>query len=1031
MLWNATAQPGIGGNARSAPGGERTVEGEQGVRGRQPVPEADNPRTLADYWHRRSLQLVDIELGWATVAPAACNRTASPDERGSHHAVPNTGALEVTADDGPLAIGGPKPRALLAALLLAPRAVCSTGRLIEVLWGDEPPAEAVNALRAYVSRLRAVLGEPSRLIYRTPGYVLEVSDDEIDAAQFAGLLHKARTHAAVGEHGVVVDLLDAALAMWRGDALADFADFDFATIEIARLDGLRLVAVEERIDALLQLDRDEEVVAELEGLVRRFPMRERPTVQLMRALYRSGRQTEALAVYRQLRARLVEELAVEPSPQAQELHRQVLDHDGALGPSRVAVGGNLPRRPTSFVGRDGELARVTAAVRSAPLVTLTGVGGVGKSRLAVEVARRNRAGFVDGVWLCELAPLATTGSVSQAAAAALRVQQREGMSMQHTVIEYLRARKVLLVLDNCEHVLSAAALLVADVLAQCPGVVVLATSREALSVDGEQVWPVPPLSPHDAATLFVHRARSSRPGFNPEMEGGGAVAEICRRLDGLPLAIELAAARMRVMTATEVSRRLDDSDLLARVRRTVPARHQSLTAAIDWSYRLLTHPEQTLFTRMSVFAGGADLAAVRSVCAGTDVDEGAVLDLLTGLVDKSMVTATVGAAAMRYQMLETLRTFGRERLRERGEELALAQQHAAYFTDLAEQADRGVQGRGERAWVERTLPDRDNLRVAFEQLSADKNWPFALRLVTSLAEVLHLRVGYESAGWAEQVLTMAPADHRLFVVAAGVAARGAWNRGDFGSARRLAARAGHRVPTPGTGRIAYPADVVADVALYEGDIDFALRHWVAQVQLARGRTDPIRLVWTLYYVAVCYAARRAPHLGVAAALESVQVAEATGNPTARSMALYALGLVRKKADPPAALLLLDQAAELAADVQNFWWHGVAMMEAAATRAVHGDPVIAARALVDVLDHWDRAGDRTQQWLNLRYVVRLLVRIGATAEAAALHHSLVAAGRPSPLRDGGDAMALSGPTLDQVQAVALARSTLNRWVCAVG
>ncbi|SDO69721.1 Predicted ATPase [Nakamurella panacisegetis] len=934
------------------------------------------------------------------------------------------GPLEVTADETPVAVGGPKPRALLAALLVAPRTIVSADRLTQVLWGDDPPPEALNALRAYVSRLRAALRDPARLVYRTPGYALEVTDDEVDAAQFVRLLGIARGHAATGEYERVVEVLDEALALWRGDVLAEFADLDFAVSEIVRLDELRLVAVEERIEALLQLDRDVEVVTELDGLVRRFPVRERLTAQLMRALYRTGRQSDALDAYRRLRARLVEDLGVEPSPQTQEVHRQVLVHDRALAPSRAPTGGNLPRRPTSFVGRDTELARLGQAVSGGPLVTLTGVGGVGKSRLAVEVAAHHRADFPDGVWLCELAPLAETSPVGQAVAAALGVQQREGRSMEQTVIEYLRARSMLLVLDNCEHVLPAAARLVAEVVAHCPGVVVLATSREALGVEGEQVWPVPPLSVDAAAVLFVHRARSSRPGFDPGRELGSAVLEICRRLDGLPLAIELAAARMRMMTAAEVAQRLDDSRLLTGGPRTVQPRHQSLTAAIDWSYRLLTDAEQRLFARMSVFASGADLAAVRAVCSEPDHDDDGALDRLTGLVDKSMVAATATTGGTRYLMLATLRSFGRQRLRERGEDLVLARRHATYFTELAEAAAAGVQGPDERAWVDRTLPERDNLRVAFDQLVADHDPELALRLVTSLAEVLHLRVGYESAIWAEHALQIAPIDHPLFVVAAGVAARGAWNRGDFAGARHLAARAGDRSPARGTARIAYPADVLADVALYEGDLDFPLRHWTAEVATARRCDDPLRLVWTLYYVAVCHAVRREPWLGVAAALESVQVADQTGNPTARSMARYALGLVRKKTDPEVALALLDEAAALAAQVRNFWWHGIAMMEAAATRAVHGDPAEAARALVDVLDHWDRTGDRTQQWLNLRYVARLLVRIGAHAQAAILHRSLVAAGRPSPVRLDLDAP--PGPVLDLDGAVGVARSTLSQW-----
>ncbi len=939
------------------------------------------------------------------------------------------GPLEVVADEVPIAVGGPKPRALLAALLVQPGTVVSTDRLIQAMWGDEPPVDALNALRVYVSRVRTALGLPVRLVHRAPGYVLEVADGELDAAHFVYLLGTARAYVAAGEHDRVVQTLDGALALWRGDALAEFADLDFAVTEMARLDELRLVAVEQRIDALLHLNRDAEVVAELDGLVRRFPVRERLAVQLMRGLYRCGRQSEALAVYRALRDRLVDELGVEPSRQAQELHRQVLAHDPALRPSRGAPVGNLPRRATSFIARHTELAGVGAATEAAPLVTLTGVGGVGKSRLALEVSERVRSRFTDGAWLCELAPLGDTGPVSHAVAAALGVQQRHGLSIEQTLIEYLRTRTLLLVMDNCEHVLAAAARLVGEIVAHCAGVVVIATSRQALGVDGEQVWPVPPLSVDHATALFVHRARSTRPDFDPDRETGGAVIEICRRLDGLPLAIELAAARMRMMTATEVAQRLDDSQLLAGGPRAAQPRHHSLTAAIDWSYQLLSHSEQTLFARMSVFAGGADLAGVHGVCADPHTTDGAVLDVLTGLVDKSMVVAMPSRAGTRYRMLETLRAFGRRRLRECGDDAALARRHAEYFTELAGRAARGVQGLDEQAWVERTLPDRDNLRVAYDQAFADRDVEVLLRLVTALAEVLALRVGYESAAWAQQALDMAPVDHPLRPAAVGAAARGAWAWGDFAGARKLAALAEGQVPPRGTARIAYPADVLADVALYEGDIESALRHWEAGVIAARRDDDPIRLVWTLYYVAVCHAVRREPRFGVAAARESVQVADGTGNPTARSMSRYALALVGKKVDPDYALALFDEAAGLAAQVHNYWWHGIAMMEAAATRGVHGDPVVAARALLEVLDHWDRVGDWTQQWLNLRYVVRLLVRVGADAEARELHGYLVAAGRPSPLDEpgGGVAGAEVLPALNGVDAVDLARLILNRFV----
>jgi predicted ATPase/DNA-binding SARP family transcriptional activator len=949
------------------------------------------------------------------------------------------GPLEVTVDGAPVAIGGPKPRALLATLLLRPGAVVSTDRLVAAVWGDDPPRTALGALRAYVSRLRAVLAPfeaGERLRYRAPGYALAVADDELDAAEFAKLVVEARECASVADHERAVELLDAALALWRGDALAEFdcAEID---VDITPLADLRLIAREERAEAMLHLGCGYQVVTELEALVQRFPKRERLAVLLMRALYSGGRQADAFTVYRELRRRLVDELGVEPSELTRRVHRQLLEHDPALAPAGPEPPTNLPRRATGFVGRGEEISRVATAVRDARLVTLTGVGGVGKSRLALEVAAAlDRSRFPDGVWLCELAPLADGTPVSHAVAAALRMRQRNDLTIEQSVIEYLKSRKLLLVLDNCEHVLDASAWLTDRVVANCSDVVVLATSREALGVQGEQVWPVPPLSVDDATSLFAQWARAARPDFHPDRETEGTVADICRRLDGLPLAIELAAARMRVMSASEVAQRLGDARLLAGRSRTAQPRHQSLTAAIDWSYRLLSECEQRLFTRLSVFAGGGDLAAVHAVCAEPDTTETETLDLLTALVDKSMVVTASGPGGTRYRVLETLRAYGRERLPDDG---PLSRRHAEHFVGVAERAARGVQGPDERLWVERTLPEIDNFRAAFQRAFADRDADLCLRLVTSLPEVSQVRVGwYEAASWAERALELTPGDHPLFIAGVGAAARGAWFLGDFARAQRLAARAGGRVPARGTARSGYPADVAADVALYEGDVDTALRHYRSQVVLARRDVDPIRLVWTLYYVAICHAVRRAPEVGLPAARECLRVAEATANPTAMSMAHYTLGLVLKKADPPRALALFDKAADLAVSVHNFWWQGIALMEAAATRGVHGDPAAAAGSFVDVLDHWDRVGDCTQQWLNLRYVVRLLVRLGAEQDALTLHHCLLAVGKPSPLDACRAGRLLDGPSgerfaaavahgsgLSAAEAVRLARSCLRR------
>jgi predicted ATPase/DNA-binding SARP family transcriptional activator len=731
------------------------------------------------------------------------------------------GPLQVEDVDGPVAVGGAKPRTLLAVLLLARGETVSADRLAAALWGEAPPPAAGTALRSYVSRLRGVLGDGASVRHRPQGYRLDLDGATFDAAEFERLLGSART---AGVPAKALGDLDAALSLWRGDALAEFADEEFAASTAARLDELRAGALEDRAEALVELGRAAEAVPELEAMVRRHPSRERPAVLLMRALYATGRQADALAAYHELRARLDEDLGVEPAAPAQALYRRILAHDPRL--TAAPQQGNLPRRASGFVGRDREVDRVLAALAAGPLVTLTGVGGTGKSRLSVEVAARDRARFPDGVWLCELAALPEHSPVGHAVAAALGVQQRGGLSIEQTVVEYLRGKNLLLVVDNCEHVLVQAAQLVADVVQQCPQVVVLTTSREPLGVDGEQVWPVPPLPLEDATALFVQRARAATPDFRLDPASAEAVAAICSRLDGLPLGIELAAARMRVMSPVEVAQRLEDSPLLGGGRGPV-ARHQSLAAAIDWSYRLLTEREQQLFAHMSVFSGGADLRAVHAV-ADPQATEDDVLDHLTRLVDRSLVAAASGVHS-RYRLLETLRAYGRSRVEDAA---ALTRRHAGYFVELAERAARGLQGPDERAWVDEGLADLDNLRAAFAAASAGRDRDLAVRLIAAVPELLHLRIGYEASGWAEQVLDQADPAHPRYVAAVGVAARGAWNRGEFAAAKTLAARAAGRVPPTGTPRIAYPGDVLADVALYEGDVDVALRHYTAEA--ARG-----------------------------------------------------------------------------------------------------------------------------------------------------------------------------------------------------
>ena len=942
------------------------------------------------------------------------------------------GNVEALLDGHRLDIGHARQRCVLVALLVDVNEPVSADQLIDRVWADDTPHRARNALAAYISRLRQLLaGADIRIARESGSYVLETDALSVDIHGFRHLASQAR--AAVDPAEATV-LFDSALGLWRGKP---FATLDTPWINDVRnaIEAERDSVTLDRNDAALRAGRHADLLGELVTALQADPLDERLAGQLMLAQYRSGRQAEALDTYRQMRDRLVDELGVEPSPILRDVHQRILDGDQDAprprspepSPDPPAVIA-LPRRATSFVGRTQELSRLADALHKGPLLTLTGVGGVGKTRLALEVARREKERFRDGAWLCELAPLDEGAAVGHAVAAALRLQQRQGLDIESTVIEYLATRELLLIVDNCEHLLDPSARLVDRIVKHCPQVTVLSTSREALGIDGEQIFAVPPLGVEEATVLFADRARAGRPDFDIEREPVGAVAEICRQLDGLPLAIELAAARMRGMSSLDVARRLDTLRLLGGGSRAAQPRQQSVTATIDWSYRLLAEPERSLFARLSVFAGGFDLDAAHGVCGENDADEHDTLDLLTGLVDKSMVTMRSDSGGTRYGVLETLRAYGRERLCDNGVDGEYASRHTAYFAELAHRAAAGMHGPDEQVWVERMLPDYDNLRTAFEHAIGNNDLDLALELVTSLSEYVHLRIGFEASGWAERALQVVDPEHPLFAAAVGFAARGAWNRGDQARARELASLADGRLPGRGNGRVAYPGDVLADVALYEGDPAAALAHYEEEMARARRDDDPIRLVWTLFYVAICHAALRTPEAGLAAAEEALKVADATANPTARSMGRYALGLVLKKSEPDRALALFDEAAQSAASVQNFWWHGIALMEAAATRGVHSDQPRAASDFIEVLDHWDRVGDWSQQWLNLRYVTRFLNLVGAEDDAVALHRALVRAGKPSALSAAQTAtLGDTGDGLSGAEAVVRARSALARYL----
>ncbi|HEX5614958.1 MAG TPA: BTAD domain-containing putative transcriptional regulator [Acidimicrobiia bacterium] len=640
------------------------------------------------------------------------------------------GPLTVVDDHAAeISLKGERVRRLLALLVLHAGRVVPVDRIVDELWGDDQPADAPNALHTQVSRLRSALraaGRSECIATRPPGYVLEVEPDEVDFQCFERESEEGRARFAEGDAAGAAAILHAALARWRGDALADIADDDFARAERARLAELRRTVEEDRVDAELAAGRHAELVGELEALVAAEPLRERRTAQLMLALYRAGRQADALRVFQAAREVLIDELGIEPSTELRELETAILEQDAALAapprldatvvmsaPARLEI----PRPLSECVGRHDEIAELERRVATHRLVTLVGPGGAGKTRLAVEVGRRTAERFRDGAVLVDLAPVDRPGAIVPAMTRALgfdepRTTSGGAETVQDAAVvlaQVVRERELLVVVDNCEHLLDDVATVVTTVLGRCAGVSVLATSREALGLPGEQTFLVPPLDTDDAVALFTARALAGSPHFTVDDAAHQTISELCARLDGMPLAIELAASRTRVFSVAQLAERLADRfRLVAGTARGSLPRHQTLRAVVDWSYDLIDDDERRVFERLSVFAGGCTLAAAEAVVAGDDVDVAAVPDLLERLVAKSLVATRDDPNGIRFTMLQTLIEYGREKLIERGDDGATRRRHAEWLRDEALRADEC----GPMTISIELSPEIDNVRAA-------------------------------------------------------------------------------------------------------------------------------------------------------------------------------------------------------------------------------------------------------------------------------------------------------------------------------
>jgi predicted ATPase/DNA-binding SARP family transcriptional activator len=635
------------------------------------------------------------------------------------------GSLVVVDDHGNrLEIAGARLRSLLTVLALRCGEVVTDDVLIEAVWHDEVPARSANALQRQISTLRAALGSVAPIERQGSGYVLTVDPTAVDIFTFDALAERGFAAQRRGDHAAGRALLEDALQLWRGEPLADTAYADFGQPEIARLNEARVVVLEARIDADLALGRDAELVGELEQLVLEYPLREHLRAQLMLALARAGRPAEALRAYQAAREVLGEELGLEPSAELRELEGAILREEVAV--SRTASANTIARPTTNartlltrIIGRAAEIDSLYKQLVDGRLVTLVGPGGVGKSRLAVEIAHRWLEERDDEVWIVELGDVERDDDVVPAILRALDLPHALHRSDdERRLFEYLRTHAAFVVLDNCEHLIAAVARVTLDLLESCPNLRICATSREGLAVPSEILTPVPPLGLDDAVTLFAERARAADASFegtDASPSARAAVAEICTRVDGLPLAIELAAARLRAMSVSELVAGLDDRfRVLNRGARTARPRQQTLRAVVDWSYDLLFDDERRVFERLSVFRGSFSLAAARVVCADDNIGAGDVTELIGRLVEKSLVLAERDEHAdyTRGRMLQTLSDYGRHRLEESGDAERVYRAHVSYFSDFALRSLVALRGVKQLGWLRAVTANLPNLRAA-------------------------------------------------------------------------------------------------------------------------------------------------------------------------------------------------------------------------------------------------------------------------------------------------------------------------------
>lgn len=945
------------------------------------------------------------------------------------------GPLEVLDDAGTaVPLGPPKQQALFALLAIHPNEVLSTERIIDELWGADPPGDGARNVRVYVSRLRKALepgrppGSPGQLIVTAPpGYVLRIEPEAIDAHRFEHLIGEARRDMAE-DPASARRAIDEALELWRDRPLAGLAFEELAQTEIRRLAELHLSALELRHEASIRTGDPGSAIPELEKLVAEHPLRERLVALLMEAMAGSGRQAEALRAYRALELLLAQEMGLEPSEELRRLEQRILlQHDEApAGPlpltPRRRPDRALPVRVTSFVGRDHDLDRVDALLSENRLLTLTGPGGVGKTSLAIEAARRAATRYADRVWLVDLSSIPDASGVTAALADAVGAREESDRSGQEMIAAAVRGPASLILLDNCEHLVNAVSTLVVSVLSAVPELTILCTSRRSLSVAGESLFEVGPLAlpPVGAdldevraaasSQLFAERAVAAAPHFGIIDDSAHDIAALCRQLDGIPLALELAASNLRAMTLSEIINSLDDRLSLGGRRRGLP-HHQSLRATMQWSYDLLEEQEQTLFDRLSVFAGRFSRAAVLAIGNGA-VDSSSAA--LAALVDASMVVADVSGRAAEYQILPTLRDFGISNLRMGGELAHVRRLHAEYLVADAEEMALPLVPIGSTKRISRNVSVEDfraaadwalraghgelatALLVPLSQywvsggggLAEASDWISRIYLKTPVesldqwrlhmaAAVLDWFAGRDDKAEAAFRSLSATAAHMGEAVAASEALHQAgrirWRRGDLPGAREDLSAAVEAAPG-WTGRSHSAREGLAVLSALMGDVSAGAHHADVLGELAQQTGDPVAmcsalnaLAWVKYYEEDLEEAVRLFE-------ECRDLAIEEGDWPSNLNARFGLAWLCPAADRPEQALQQAMAGrDLAIESGNTTWHAEAMILMGYAQLKLGDLEGAAGSLAQGLgllrdqfhrvDHMTR-GLRFAGWVAL-------------------------------------------------------------------